>query len=41
MQERLGFNTFRTGEATRTVLAVLGLRGPLFSPSPQAFSSKA
>lgn len=48
MQERLGFNTFRTGEATSTVLAVRGLKWApiegvppsLFSPSSQSFSIK-
>ena len=34
MQERLGFNTFRTGEATPTILGVLGLKGELIKAMP-------
>lgn len=39
MQERLGFNTFCTGEATPTVLAVLGLKWALIEGVPTSLFS--
>lgn len=42
MQKRLGFNIFRTEEATPTVLGVLGLKGALIKGlSPSLFSSSS